>query len=45
MKTISILDATDQQIIEYIKNNPDKWTLGELIDRDEQVNRAMEVGW
>ena len=43
MKTISILDATDQQIIEYIKNNPDKWTLGELIDRDEQVNRAMEV--
>lgn len=43
MKTISILDATDQQIIEYIKNNPDKWTLGELIDREEQVNRAMEV--
>lgn len=43
MKTISILDATTEQIIEYIKNNPDKWTLGELIDRDEQVNRAMKV--
>lgn len=43
MTKISILDATDEQIIEYIRNNPDKWTLGELIDRDSQVNRAMKV--
>ena len=43
MKEISIVDATEEQIIEYIKNNPDSWTLGELIDKDEQVYRAMEV--
>ena len=42
MKRISIVDATEEQIIEYIKNNPDSWTLGELIDYDEQVYRAME---
>jgi hypothetical protein len=42
MKKISILEATPQQIIEYIKNNPDEWTLGKLIDDDEQVYKAME---
>lgn len=46
MKRISIVDATKEQIIEYIKNNPDSWTLGELIDKDEQVYRAMEdLSW
>ena len=42
MKRISIVDATEEQIIEYIKNNPDSWTLGKLIDNEEQVYRAME---
>ena len=46
MKRISIVDATEEQIIEYIKNNPDSWTLGELIDKDEQVYKAMEdISW
>lgn len=46
MKRISIVDATKEQIIEYIKNNPDSWTLGELIDKDEQVYRAMDdLSW
>lgn len=46
MKRISIVDATEEQIIEYIKNNPDSWTLGKLIDNDEQVYRAMEdISW
>ena len=46
MKKISIVDATEEQIIEYIKNNPDSWTLGELIDKDEQVYRAMDdLSW
>ena len=46
MKRISIVDATEEQIIDYIKNNPDSWTLGELIDKDEQVYRAMEdLSW
>ena len=46
MKKISIVDATEEQIIEYIKNNPDSWTLGKLIDKDEQVYRAMEdLSW
>ena len=46
MKRISIVDATEEQIIEYIKNNPDIWTLGKLIDKDEQVYRAMEdLSW
>lgn len=42
MKKISIVDATEEQIIEYIKNNPDSWNLGKLIDKDEQVYRAMD---
>lgn len=42
MKKISIVDATEEQIIEYIKNNPDSWTFGELIDKDEQVYKAMD---
>ena len=46
MKRISIVDATEEQIIEYIKNNPDSWTLWKLIDKDEQVYRAMEdLSW
>lgn len=46
MKKISIVDATEEQIIEYIKNNPDSWNLGELIDKDEQVYRAMDdLSW
>ena len=46
MKRISIVDATEEQIIEYIKDNPDSWTLGELIDKDEQVYKAMEdLSW
>ena len=46
MKKISIVDATEEQIIEYIKNNPDSWTLGELIDKDEQVYKAMDdLSW
>ena len=46
MKKISIVDATEEQIIEYIKNNPDSWTLGKLIDKDEQVYRAMDdLSW
>ena len=46
MKRISIVDATEEQIIEYIKNNPDSWTLGELIDKDEQVYKAMDdISW
>ena len=46
MKRISIVDATKEQIIEYIKNNPDSWTLGELIDKDEQVYKAMDdLSW
>lgn len=46
MKRISIVDATEEQIIEYIKNNPDSWTLGELIDKDEQVYKAMDdLSW
>ena len=46
MKKISIVDATEEQIIEYIKNNPDSWTLGKLIDKDEQVYKAMEdLSW
>lgn len=46
MERISIVDATEEQIIEYIKNNPDSWTLGKLIDKDEQVYRAMDdLSW
>lgn len=46
MKKISIVDATEEQIIEYIKNNPDSWTLWKLIDKDEQVYRAMDdLSW
>lgn len=46
MKRISIVDATEEQIIEYIKNNPDSWTLGKLIDKDEQVYKAMDdLSW
>ena len=46
MKRISIVDATEEQIIDYIKNNPDSWTLGKLIDKDEQVYRAMDdLSW
>lgn len=46
MKRISIVDATEEQIIEHIKNNPDSWTLGELIDKDEQVYKAMDdLSW
>ena len=46
MKRISIVDATEEQIIEDIKNNPDSWTLWKLIDKDEQVYRAMEdLSW
>lgn len=46
MKRINIVDATKEQIIEYIKNNPDSWTLGELIDKNEQVYKAMDnLSW
>lgn len=46
MKRISIVDATEEQIIEYIKNNPDSWNLWKLIDKDEQVYRAMDdLSW
>lgn len=46
MKKISIVDATEEQIIEDIKNNPDSWTLWKLIDKDEQVYRAMDdLSW
>ena len=46
MERINIVDATEEQIIEYIKNNPDSWTLGELIDKDEQVYKAMDdLSW
>ena len=46
MKRITLREATEEQIIEYIKNNPDSWTLGKLIDNEEQVYRAMEdISW
>ena len=46
MKKITLREATEEQIINAVKNNPDSWTLGKLIDKDEQVYRAMDdLSW